>query len=212
MTTMRGLRLASSSDPGWGPAPAGPDPRPALTGHEAPEFCPGLPEGYPSWYVVQTKPRSENKALWFLSQKGITTFLPRLLAQRHGRSGRRQALDPLFPGYLFTRFVLEPESLDRIRWTPGVRRLLGDGEEGTPIPVPDDVVWYLQERTGRNGHIIQGSAFGPGMRVRFKGGPLAHLEGIIERPTSRTERVRVLLDLMNARVTVEVSIDELVRA
>ena len=161
----------------------------------------------PAWYVVQTKPRAEEKAVSFLGQRAITTFLPRLLVQRHQGSRRRQALEPLFPGYLFARFQPEPEWIDRIRWTPGVRKVLGDEE--APTPVPEEVVAFLQDREGNRGFIEAGSRCSPGMRVRFTGGPLAHLEGIIERQTSRADRVRVLLDLLDRQVSVEVDTAEL---
>lgn len=49
----------------------------------------------------------------------------------------------------------------------------------------------------------------PGRRVRFTSGPLAHLEGILERPASRADRVRVLLELGNMSVSVEVGIEDL---
>ncbi len=163
----------------------------------------------PSWYVVQTKPRAEEKAVNFLCRRTITTFLPRLLVHRREGSRRWQAPEPLFPGYLFAHFVPEPQLVDRIRWTPGVKKILGDGE--APIPVPEEVVLSLQERGGERGCIVPGPRFAPGMRVRFKGGALVHLEGIIERPASRADRVRVLLELLNTRASVEVDIAELER-
>lgn len=156
----------------------------------------------PAWYVVQTKPRAEEKAVSFLGQRAITTFLPRLLVQRHQGSRRRQTLEPLFPGYLFARFQPEPECIDRIRWTPGVRRLLGD--EQAPIPVPEEVVTFLRDREGARGFIQPGPRFSPGTRVRVTGGPLGHLEGIIERAASRADRVCVLLELLHRQVSVEV--------
>jgi len=163
----------------------------------------------PAWYVVQTKPRAEEKAVNFLGQKSIRTFLPRLLV--HRRQGPRtwQTLEPLFPGYLFARFRPEPEFIDRVRWTPGVTRLLGD--EQAPIAVPEEVVTFLQARVGVRGFIEPGPRFTPGVRVRLTGGPFAHLEGSIDRPASRADRVRVLLELLDRQVSVEVDIGELER-
>lgn len=161
------------------------------------------------WYAIQTKPRSEDKVTAFLAQKSIPTFLPRLLVRRRHGSRRWDALEPLFPGYLFARFTPDPRMLDRVRWAPGVRKVLGYGEE--PVPVPVEVVSYLQERVGERGFIVPGPTFLPGTTVRFKRGPLAYLEGIIERPASRADRVRVLLKLLSTRVSVEVDIAELER-
>ncbi len=155
-----------------------------------------------NWYVIQTKPRAEGKSLAFLDQKNIPTFLPRLLVNHRHGSRRWQAAEPLFPGYLFARFVAEPQILSSIRWTPGIKQVLWDGAD--PTPVPDDVVAYLQQRAGESGVIVPGPRFAPGMRVRIASGPLVHLEGIIENPTPRRDRVRVLLELLNHQVSVEV--------
>lgn len=164
----------------------------------------------PSWYAVQTKSRAEEKVENLLTRKGITVFLPRLLVHRRQGSRQWQTVEPLFPGYLFAHFVAESQVVHRVRWTPGVRRVLGDETE--PVPVPQEAVFFLQDRVGENGFIVPRPSLLPGMRVRFRNGPLEHLEGIIERPASRAERVRVLLELLNQHVSVEVDIAELERA
>lgn len=160
-----------------------------------------------SWFAVQTKPRSEETAIVFLSQRDIVTFLPRLQVKRRHGSRKWEILEPLFPGYLFARFAPEAHTVDKVRWAPGIRKILGCGE--VPIPVPEEIVMYLQERVGERGFMIWGPSFVARMRVRFKGGPLAHLEGLIERPVSRVDRVRVLLELLGRPVAVEVDVAEL---
>jgi transcriptional antiterminator RfaH len=162
-----------------------------------------------AWFVVQTKPRAEDHAEGMLAQRAVPTFLPRLLVRKRHGSRRWNALEPLFPGYLFCRFAPTAEAIARVRWAPGVKRLLGD-DDG-PIPVADDVVGYLQARAADTGYIVAGRPLAPGDRVRFRSGPFALLEGIIDRPASRAERVRVLLVLMNVPVTVEVDVAELER-
>jgi len=159
------------------------------------------------WFVAQTSGRAEQRACDFLNQKALTTYLPRLLVRRRHGSRRWQALEPLFPGYVFVRFDPNPETLYRVRWTPGVVRLLGDGE--MPIPVSDEVVRYLQGREAHSGFIVPRKRLVSGQRVRFASGPFSMLEGIIERPATREDRVRVLLTLVNILVAVEVDADVL---
>lgn len=154
------------------------------------------------WFVAQTGMRAEQRACDFLSQKAVATYLPRLLVHRRHGSRRWQALEPLFPGYIFAGFVPTPDMIYRARWTPGIARLLGD--EGIPTPVPDQVVRYLQDREESRGFIVSSHALVPGTRVRLRSGPFAMLEGIIERPAVRSDRVRVLLSLVNMSVAVEV--------
>lgn len=163
----------------------------------------------PSWYVVHTKPRAEERTLESLRQKVIHIFLPRLLVHRRHGSRRWQALEPLFPGYLFARFPLQPECLYQVRWTPGVKRLLGD--EATPIPVPDEVVQYLKERELEQGFIVPAQPFTSGTQVRFTTGPFELLEGIIDRPVSRADRARVLLTLVRTPLVIETDVADLER-
>lgn len=161
------------------------------------------------WYAVQTKTRAEDKAVTFLRGRDVSVFLPRLLVHRRHGSRRWQSLEPLFPGYLFVRVTPEPHVIDRVRWTPGVTRILGDGD--APIPVPEDAVRFLQQRVGDRGFVVPGPIFVPGVRVRFTEGPLAHLAGIIERRMSGPDRVRVLLELLHTNVSVEADVNLLER-
>lgn len=159
------------------------------------------------WFVAHVKPRQEELVCSQLS--GLAeTFLPRLLVQRRHGSRRWKALEPLFPGYVFVRFRPEPPVLPLVRWTRGVKRLLGS-EEG-PTPVEDEVVAYLRARTEPEGFIVARPRLVEGTRVRFVDGPFALLEGIVDRPASRAERVRVLLKLCGTLVRVEVPATELV--
>ena len=53
------------------------------------------------WYVVQSQPNAERKAVMHLERQGFTTYLPRYLKRR--RHARRVEIvgAPLFPRYLF---------------------------------------------------------------------------------------------------------------
>ncbi len=166
------------------------------------------PEGAVArWFVAYVKPRQEEAVCWRLRLRGIATFLPRLLVQRRHGSRRWEAVEPLFPGYMFLQTTGDPAALYRARWTPGVKRLLGAEED--PTPVEDEVLAYLRERMGDRGYIVPRRELVPGTRVRFREGPFALLEGVIDRPASRAERVRVLLRLCGVVVPVEVRLEEL---
>jgi transcriptional antiterminator RfaH len=53
------------------------------------------------WYVVQSQPNAENKAIAHLERQGFTTYLPHYLKRR--RHARRVDIvpAPLFPRYFF---------------------------------------------------------------------------------------------------------------
>jgi transcriptional antiterminator RfaH len=163
----------------------------------------------PHWYAVNTKPRAEETVLRFMTLREIPAYMPRIFVHHRHGSRRWEAIEPLFPSYLFVRVVAEPRQLEAVQWTPGVKQLLWSGTD--PAPVPDEIILYLQDRVGGSGVLLPDPQFVPGVRVRLRSGPLAHLEGIIERPTSRAHRVRVLLYLLNSQVSVEIDEEDLER-
>ena len=115
---------------------------------------------------------------------------------------RRATIGPLFPGYLFARLSIEQGDLNRIRWTPGVRKLLGDSEG--PSPIEDRVVDAIRMRADRTGRVRLGLGLRKGDRVRILDGPLSGLVGILERPAlTAIERVCVLLAVFQRPTRVE---------
>jgi transcriptional antiterminator RfaH len=134
-------------------------------------------------------------------------YLPKLLVHRRHGSRRWQALEPLFPGYLFARFDPQSQVLYRIRRMAGVMRLLWNNE--SLVPIDDDIVRFIMVREADRGFIEPPQVIRTGMRVRFDSGPFAMLEGIVDRRALRRDRVRVLLVLMGAPVSVEVDADTL---
>jgi transcription antitermination factor NusG len=89
----------------------------------------------------------------------------------------------------------------------GVMRLLWNNE--SLVPVDDDIVKFIRVREADRGFIDPPQPIQTGTRVRFESGPFAMLEGVVDRPTPRRDRVRVLLTLMGAPVSIEVDAETL---
>jgi transcription antitermination factor NusG len=134
-------------------------------------------------------------------------FLPKLESIRRWRHRRVRRVEPLFPSYVFVRMSLEPDQWNSVRWAPGVKRIIGSGD--VPVPVPDEAVELIKARCEDGGVIPWEPTIRPGARVRIKEGPFAGLVGIMDRPSSRSERVCVLLDLLRTVATVEINIVDL---
>ncbi|MDR7435540.1 MAG: transcription termination/antitermination NusG family protein [Armatimonadota bacterium] len=156
------------------------------------------------WYVMQTKPHNESRVITHikLRTQEVDVFLPKIEVVRKRRGRRIRSLEPLFPSYLFVYMHLNPATWQAVRWAPGVRRILGDGE--SPLEVPEGLIQTIWERVAPLGFVRVGLNLTPGMRVRVKNGPFAGFEGIFERPTSRKERVRVLLEFLGSLRPVEI--------
>ncbi len=158
-----------------------------------------------AWYVVQVKRCRETRVVRHLALKAVPTFLPFIEVNGNRRGPHRARLEPLFPGYLFVQMAqrdVDPACWQSVRWSPGVRAILGCGD--VPVPVPDEVMSALQSRISELGFIRPGPRFSGGTRVRIRNGPLAGLEAVFDRPMSRAGRVRVLLELMGQQRAVEV--------
>src|SRR4030095_9865876 len=87
-----------------------------------------------SWYVIHTHPKQEDRADGNLKTIGLETLAPRLRVDKFNEfSGKlSQLVRPLFPGYIFGRFVYN-EQFHRVRYTRGVHSLVSFNN--TPAPV-----------------------------------------------------------------------------
>jgi transcriptional antiterminator RfaH len=151
------------------------------------------------WYVVQTNAGKERVVRERIADLGREVFLPLISERVSGSRSRR--LVPMFPRYLFARLSLDVGDGPRIRWMPGVHRLLGDA--AGPRPIDEAAVRCIRTRVDRSGRVRLGRGLRRGDRVRVVEGPLAGLLGILERPIdSAGERVAVLLDVFHRQTRV----------
>jgi len=172
--------------------------------------CKGIPrqtacktqhEVYPKWYVAKTKPREEKISLLELDRNGIETLCPMTREFRLRR--RRSEVVPLFPGYLFVRFVF-PDQYDVVRWSRGISHLVRFGDSSPPS-VDESVLRFFMEKMDEEGVIETSPDLMPGQSVRFLSEPLNGLVGTILRCDTGHGRVQVLMDLLY-QATVEVNV------
>jgi transcriptional antiterminator RfaH len=150
-----------------------------------------------AWYVVRSKPRAEAFAAANLRSKGVEVFYPRLAS----RLARNTTTEPLFPGYLFARLVLDRQ-YHVVAWTPGVAHLLGFGG-GQPSAIDEGIVSSLRARAGGDEILFPRPAFRVGDPVEVRSGPFAGLLAVIDRPCSAAGRVHVLLDLLRRQTRID---------
>jgi transcriptional antiterminator RfaH len=152
------------------------------------------------WFVIQTKPKKEEDATSYLSAKGLEIFSPLMENFRIRNGNISKELKPLFPGYIFGKFVLDSD-YSLVRWGRGVKKVLGFG--GYPAPVSEEVVEIIKRRADSSGIVSINCQFRTNDRIRIKSGPLKDLFGIFERWVSDNERVRILLSLIGYQPAVE---------
>ena len=161
------------------------------------------------WYVVRFLAHSELRGETHLNRQGYRVYVPRILRTvRHARK-TRTIKSPLFPSYGF--IVLDP---GRDRWRPvngtfGVASIVMGKD--APVPLPIGVVESLIEMSDGAGVVTFGSRLKLGQRVRILSGPFANLIGELER-FDGSERVRVLLAIMNGSIPVQTKLSSLAPA
>jgi transcriptional antiterminator RfaH len=152
------------------------------------------------WYVIYTKPHSEDMAREQLEKKEIPVFLPRIREVKFRRRRLEERVQPLFPSYIFARFAI-PDEYYNVKWARGVRRIVGSG--AMPIPLDDSVVIFLIEQADEKGLIEPQPSLKDGDRVRVKEGPLAGLWGVVQGGVDAKGRVKILMDILHAGARIQ---------
>jgi len=156
-----------------------------------------------SWYAIRTHSKQENRAEQNLNAWGVETFFPRIRDCRFNEftSEPSYFIKPLFPGYLFARFVLN-NLLYKVRFTRGVHGVVCIGND--PAPVDDRVIEIVASQIDEAGFVKIGVDLEPGAKVLIQAGPFKGLTGIFEQEASAADRIKILLDCVSFQARVEI--------
>jgi transcriptional antiterminator RfaH len=155
-----------------------------------------------SWFAVQTKAHQESLAARRLAKLALEVFFPQILEERPVNGGIRRVAKALFSGYFFSRFCPR-ESLDEVRYAPGVLRVLGSGR--FPAVVEPEIISSIQRRLHRDGFIrLEARSFRPGDKVTIEQGPFQGWMGEVQGEQDGGKRVTILLEaIQQARLSIE---------
>ena len=155
-----------------------------------------------NWYAMRSKPNKEMALSHELSARQVEVFYPRL----HVRPAnpRSRTVQPYFPGYLFVHVDLEQIGFSELHWLPFSLGLLTFGGEAPAVP--ELLIHGIQKRVdeinaagaGRSGpRSLSTDGLRQGETVLILDGPFAGHEAIFDARLPGSERVRVLLKLLN---------------
>jgi len=167
--------------------------------------------GIERWYAVTCKPRQEAVAEENLLRQGFHVYLPRIRIRQRRRGHWIDAVEVLFPRYIFIRIDPQRRSTATVRSTRGAVGLVRFG--GQPAVVPDAVMDALKQRedAASGVHEDQRPLFNAGEAVKLVDGPLAGMEGVFTEQDG-DKRVIILLELLGKANKVTVSRDWIARA
>jgi transcriptional antiterminator RfaH len=158
------------------------------------------------WYVVQTHPCAEGRAVTHLARQGFATYLPRYLKKRRHARLVETVAAPLFPRYLFVAIDIATQRWRSISSTLGVTHLVCNGQY--PVPVSDDVIDALRSREDESGFVRLPAwpSFVEVDKVRLLDGAFTDCIALFEGMKD-IQRVSVLLDLLGRKVRLVLAAD-----
>ncbi len=156
----------------------------------------------PAWYSARTKPKHEHIAAANLRRHlALPVFFPRIRLEKLTRRGLIRVVEPLFPGYIFVRCVVE-EQVDEIQFLSGIGKLV---EFGGKYPrVADPIIEELQACFGQDDLISVDRRLAPGDEVTVAAGAFAGMKAQVLKSLPAKKRVQILLDILGRQTTVEV--------
>jgi transcriptional antiterminator RfaH len=149
------------------------------------------------WYALQSKPMKEAFLCEQLRMREIEVFYPCLRV--HPVNPRSRKVKAYFPGYVFGRLDLDEMGLSTLQWVPGTVGVVSF--DGIPSHVPDNLIHAIRRRVDEinlaGGENLAGLQLGE--TVLIQGGPFDGYEAILDARLPGSERVRVLLKLLQSR-------------
>lgn len=183
------------------------------------------------WYIIQTNPNCETKAVGEIRRAGFRAYLPKAagIKMHHRTKLPLVKRRPALVGYVFVRFPDERPNWYELRQCQGVKGVLYS--DGRPYQMPykdiasiiraqrkaefdtgDARTYRLAKRLGERQSIMRSMAkakFKPGARVRSSSGPLQHIIARVEEVT-RTGSIVAILEMGGSKpgaIGQEVSIE-----
>jgi transcriptional antiterminator RfaH len=159
------------------------------------------------WYVVNTKPRNEDRAATNLLNGGIEVLAPKMKLRKYKDGKFIQVIEPMFPSYIFVRFHPIDE-FRMVKYARGVKTIVNFG--GQIVPLQDEMIEFIKTRLENGVASIQKPSISKGEKILIKDGPFKGFSGIFDSELDGKERVAVLLDGVNYCAKMEIDRDLIV--
>jgi transcription antitermination factor NusG len=154
------------------------------------------------WFAAQVWAGREQVCASHLRQRGYEVFLPCYSEQRRWSDRVKTVECALFAGYVFCQ--LSGDTAGKVITTPGVIRIVGDGQR--PLAIPNEEIETMQQIVAAGLPAKPWPFVQVGQRVRIDVGPLRDTEGIVLR-TKNDSRLIVSIALLQRSVAVDIDAD-----
>jgi transcriptional antiterminator NusG len=165
------------------------------------------------WYVIRTATGKEEKVKAALENRvealGLRDKIVEVLVpvekELRPVKGRKQIVKrKVFPGYILVNMVMDNETWNIVRSTPGVRGFVSAGSE--PLILSEEEVQRIKESISREKPRL---SIGKGEMVRVTSGPFFEMTGRVEEVNAEKGKVRVLLNIFGRETPVELDFSQI---
>lgn len=162
-----------------------------------------------NWYVVHTYAGYENRVKANLEKRvesmdmgnRIFRVLVPVEKEISSKGGQKKTvMRKFFPGYVLVEMIMDDESWNVVRNTPGVTGFVGPGSK--PMPLSEDEIKHILKQMGvtdakpKIGLEVNQS-------VRVIDGPFKNFEGVIEEINPEKGKLKVLVSMFGRETPVE---------
>ena len=161
-----------------------------------------------SWWVVQTKPQAEFRAIKHLENQGLTTYCPIFKKESIRCNKIKFKTCPLFPSYIFVKVnSTAKNNIHLIRSTLGVKGLVKVGE--TPAKITCRLINKLRQMELDKFNETK-SHFKSGESVKIKTGLYKDIEAIYQMDEG-INRAIVLLSMINKETPLNIDKKDIIK-
>ena len=169
------------------------------------------------WFVINTYSGHENKVKTNLEHRIVSmnqqpafrrVVVPteQVIATKDGQ--KVQTEKRVLPGYVLVNMSMSDESWTVVKGTPGVTGFVGAGTKPVPLSQPEvDRILHHGSPAGAQGQKAQ-VEFSLGESVKVTSGPLSDFDGEIVDVNAEQQKLKVLVDIFERQVPVELGFDQ----
>ena len=167
------------------------------------------------WYVAHTYSGYENKVKLNLEQRvksmGMESQIFQVLIPTEKvleiKSGKRKYVQKkVFPGYVVIEMILDNNSWQVVRNTPGITRFVGSG--GKPVPLKQIEIENILKQMGK-GEKAPKLDIEVGENIRIVVGPFTGYTGKVKEIDYEKSKLKAFLSIFGRETSVELGFNDI---
>ena len=163
------------------------------------------------WYALHTLSQSEQKVKTLIENTKVKYNMVEKInkiiipvdvetSKKEGKLVEKKV--KVFPGYVMINMILDDESFNFIKRTPGVTNFVSSN--GKPVTIKDEEIQGILEALDPNKGFKPKKKWSKDMIVRISDGPFSDFTGKIEEINDEKEIMKVMISLFGRDTPVEI--------